>query len=240
MRTETLRRLERIALLILLLALGGSLFLAWEQIEQARFVLQAASRSSTLRPIPEVVGRRIGLIAGHSGYDSGAVCPDGLREVDINQAVASRTAEYLRQAGAIVDVLTEFDVRLEGYRADALLSIHSDSCIDASGFKIARSEASIIPSTEDLFVACLYQAYEQVTGLPRHDGSITHDMTKYHAFRVIDPKTPAAIIELGFMGGDREVLTAEQDRVAYGLAQGIICFLSGKAVPTLPASAPPP
>ncbi|NOZ27086.1 MAG: N-acetylmuramoyl-L-alanine amidase [Chloroflexi bacterium] len=227
MRKAALQRLERIALITLLLALGGSLLLAWARSTRQEPVSQAAGPELALQPIPGLEGRRVGLVAGHSGYDSGAVCPDGLREVDVNYAVAVRVAEYLRQIDVQVDVLTEFDKRLDGYRADAFLSIHADSCIDASGFKIARSESSPIPEVEDRLVECLYQAYSVTTGLPRHDGSITHDMTKYHAFRVISPETPAAIIEMGFLGGDRQMLVGERDRVAYGLAEGIVCFLAG-------------
>jgi len=33
-------------------------------------------------------GLQVGLIAGHSGSDSGAVCPDGLTEAEINLGVA--------------------------------------------------------------------------------------------------------------------------------------------------------
>ncbi len=226
LRTSMLRRLERLTLLIFLLALGGGALLTEEQLgwgEQARQLIHSL-------PIPGLAGslegRRVGLVAGHSGNDSGAVCPDGLREVDVNQAVALRTAERLRRVGAQVDVLDEFDDRLVSYQADALVSIHSDSCISASGFKVARAVASMIPEIEDRLVACLYQAYGEATGLPRHDGSITVDMTQYHAFRVIDPETPAAIIELGFLGGDRHMLTREQDRLAEGVAQGLLCFLT--------------
>lgn len=226
MRTSTLRRLERLTLLIFLLTLGGGVLLAEEQRgwrEQARQLIQALPIPGLASPLE---GRHIGLVAGHSGNDSGAVCPDGLREVDVNRAVALRTAERLRRAGAQVDVLDEFDNRLVNYRADALVSIHSDSCISATGFKVAHALASAIPEIESRLVACLYQAYGETTGLPRHDGSITVDMTQYHAFRVIAPETPAAIIELGFLGGDRPMLTREQDRLAEGIAQGIVCFLT--------------
>jgi N-acetylmuramoyl-L-alanine amidase len=53
-------------------------------------------------------------------------------------------------------------------------------------------------------------------------------MTAYHAFKEIDPKTPGAIIELGFMAADRELLTANSYEVAQGVARGIACFLDGE------------
>jgi len=75
---------------------------------------------------------RVGIVAGHWQYDSGAVCPDGLREVDI-------------------------------------------------------------------------------------------------AFRRIHPDTPAAIVELGFMGGDRHLLANQQERVASGIVEGLLAYLSVRA-----------
>jgi N-acetylmuramoyl-L-alanine amidase len=53
-------------------------------------------------------------------------------------------------------------------------------------------------------------------------------MRDYHAFNEIDPETPGAIIELGFMGTDRKILTEGAYDVARGVAQGIVCFLKGE------------
>lgn len=208
--------------MLFLLAFGSGIWLAGQQIENARWV---ASGVPLARKWAGTTDMRIGLIAGHSGNDSGAICPDGLREVDITEDVAQRLARRLRRHGFQVDVLQEFDERLFAYRADVLLSIHVDSCIDATGFKLARSASSAIPVREDALIRCLYESYEQITGLPRHEETITHDMTEYHAFRTIHPQTPAAIIEIGFMGGDRELLTGDPERVAYALDEGLRCFL---------------
>jgi len=169
---------------------------------------------------------RVGLVAGHWQHDSGAVCPDGLEEVTINLDIAERTATLLRRAGYHVDVLAEFDDRLHGYQADVFLSIHTDSCMaDLSGFKIARLPDSQVPDLADRLVETLYREYGAATGLKPHHDTITYDMREYHAFREISPKTPGAIIELGFMGGDRHLLTRRPDTVARGLARGIIAFL---------------
>jgi N-acetylmuramoyl-L-alanine amidase len=168
----------------------------------------------------------IGIVAGHRGNDSGAVCGD-LQEVDINTAVAERVVNALTALGYPVDLLDEFDGRLQGYRARVLVSIHADSCIypEASGFKVARASGSLVPATEDHLVECLVRGYGSRTGLAFHEGSITPDMTDYHAFYEIDPQTPAAIIEIGFMGADRDLLLMRQDLVAQGIVDGILCFL---------------
>lgn len=174
-------------------------------------------------------GARVGIVAGHWQNDSGAVCPDGLQEVDINLDVASRIVALLQAKGYLAELLPEFSDTLSGYKADAFVSIHTDSCDvpGLTGFKVARVAASAIPSVEDRLVACLSQEYEKGTGLAFHKESITFDMTDYHAFWEIDPNTPAAILELGFMDQDRQMLTRHSSVLARSVVQGIACFLEG-------------
>jgi N-acetylmuramoyl-L-alanine amidase len=174
--------------------------------------------------------RRVGIVAGHRGYDSGAMCSDGLTEAEINFAVAQRVVALLEHMGYDVDLLDEFDDRLEGYRAEALVSIHTDSCDvpGASGFKVARVANSAVPEVEDRLVECLQREYAAATGLFYHANSITFDMTEYHAFYEIAPETPGVIIEIGFMGDDRYLLLFQQERVAMGIVEGIVCFVEGE------------
>ena len=173
----------------------------------------------------------VGIVAGHWGNDTGATCPDGLTEVEINLAVAERVVSLLSQAGYTAEMLPEFSSKLDGYVAAALVSIHTDSCNvpEATGFKVARVSSSMVPEVEDRLVACLIEHYSQVTGLSVHENSITFDMTEYHAFYEIAPDTPAAIIEIGFMAADRPLLTRRPDLVAQGIFEGLECFLYGDA-----------
>jgi N-acetylmuramoyl-L-alanine amidase len=170
---------------------------------------------------------KIGIVAGHWQNDSGAVCPDGLTEVEINLEIAQRVVDSLSQSGYDVEILAEFSSKLNGYRAAALVSIHTDACNvpEATGFKVARVSSSMVPELEDRLVACLIERYSGVTGLQFHRYSITYDMTEYHAFYEIAPETPAAIIEIGFMAADRDLLTRRPDRVALGIVDGIKCFV---------------
>jgi len=186
--------------------------------------------SPTITPTPGPP--RVGLVAGHWKNDSGAICDDGLQEVQINLDVARRTAKLLKEAGYDVDVLAEFAPELNGYKAAAFVAIHSDSCLnlpEATGFKVAHVTNSAVPLEEDKLVSCLWSEYGKATGLAPHPGSITRDMRQYHAFRRIALKTPGAIIELGFMYNDREILTKHADVVARGVAAGIRCFLEKPA-----------
>jgi N-acetylmuramoyl-L-alanine amidase len=185
-------------------------------------------------PQPDGRPRRpiIGIVAGHWGNDSGSVCPDGVTEQQTNLEIAKRVAEILTARDYRVDLLQEFDSRLNGYQADMLLSIHADSCdaIDAdppaTGFKVARSAASAIPNTEDNLVTCLKDNYARVTELPYHENSITHDMTDYHSFREVNLDTPAAIIETGFLKLDYNLIVNQPDIPARGIADGITCFIN--------------
>ena len=168
---------------------------------------------------------RIGIIAGHSGNDSGAVCEDGLTEVQVTTSLAQRLAARLQSYGITTDLLEEFDPRLDGYDASALVSIHADSCDSindlATGFKISGS-----PYTDSSkLAACIEQAYSLATDLPYHPNSITPHMTNYHAYGRLGNGTPAIIIEVGFLNLDREILTSTDDVIIEGLTKGIFCHL---------------
>jgi N-acetylmuramoyl-L-alanine amidase len=202
---------------------------------ESLIVIQLGTPVPTPTPTPEFTPTphipRIGIIAGHAGSDSGAVCPDGLKEVDINLAIAEQVVMLLAGYGWHVDQFEEFDVRLNGYRADALLSIHADSCNvpGKTGFKVARAEASYIPAPEDRLVTCLSDHYSRITGLAFDEHTITYDMTRYHAFYEIHANTPAAVIEAGFMLDDRELLTERPEVVANGIVAGLACFIAGES-----------
>ena len=186
-------------------------------------------------PTPTPGMPRIGVVAGHWGSDEGASCPDGLTEVEVNLDVAEHVVQSLRGLGYQVDLLQEFDGRLQGYLADALVSIHADSCQrfpDATppptGFKVASVVDSLVPEEEERLVRCLTQAYGGRTGLVVHENSITGHMTGYHTFYDIHGQTPGAIIETGFLWLDRDLLTQHPDLVAQGIVDGIVCFVAGE------------
>lgn len=168
---------------------------------------------------------RIGIISGHRGYDSGAVCEDGLTEVEVNENIAVRVISALQTRGIATDLLDEFDPRLDGYIGTGLISIHSDSCDyfndQATGFKIAGSGYT----DSSALSICVENAYRQTTGLSFHADTITPHMTDYHAFRQIAAGVPGIIIEVGFMNLDRQLLQQQPDRVATAITDGIWCYI---------------
>ncbi len=206
-------------------------------------IAEATSIVTTLEPTslptPNWL-RKIGIVSGHRGpeNDPGAVCPDGLTEAEINFNVAQLVVRNLRGRGFSVDLLDEFDPRLDNYQAAGLLSIHANTCQTwpnnevVSGFLISAAAArATARGNDNILVECVAQYYNQATGLQRRDG-VTIDMTDYHTFREIHPFTPAAIIELGFMLADREVLTTQVDAMAGAITDGILCFLEPGRAPT--------
>jgi N-acetylmuramoyl-L-alanine amidase len=178
--------------------------------------------------------RLVGLVAGHWKNDSGSVCPDGLKEVDVNLQIATLVQKILTGEGYQVELLHEFDPRLTGYQAAALISIHNDSCDfinnEATGFKVASAMATRHPERAARLTSCLRARYGAATSLPLHSTSVTSDMTSYHAFGEINEITPASIIETGFLNLDRQILTEQPERVAQGVAEGILCYLRNEPI----------
>lgn len=215
----------------------GDLAKQWAQLMTPR-PLGAGPAAST--PLPPL---RIGIVAGHLGNDSGSVCVDEngavtLTEQEVNQKIAMLVQTSLVARGYQVDLLQEYDTRLGGYRAAALVSIHNDSCDyindEATGFKVAAAMNTRDINRANRLTACLVDRYMRVTGLKFHAGSITTDMTDYHSFSEIDPNTIAAIIETGFLNLDGDYLTTHTDKVADGIVQGILCFINNENIEPTP------
>ena len=156
----------------------------------------------------------------------------------MNLEIAAIVQQQLIQKGFQVDLLREFDTRLNGYRALAIVSIHNDSCEyindEATGFKVAAALNTNDLNRANRLTACLVNRYQHATNMTFHAGSITGDMREYHAFREIDPSTVAAIIETGFLNLDHEILTKHTDLVAEGIVQGILCFSNNENIESTP------
>jgi len=233
MRHNMLERVQRVFIIIVLVAVLGIGLIG---ARTAGFGLPDARGFMPQGVVGATWNKQVAIISGHAGNDSGAVCEDEngnvtVTEAAINAEVAAMAAGRLRSAGADVAILEEYDPRLQELRVDALLSIHADSCIDASGYKAAYFLGTVIPDAADRLLNCVDYHYPAVTGLPHHPNTVTHNMTEYHAFKRIDPQTPAVIIELGFLGGDQDLLVNHADLPAKGVADALICFLNDEVPP---------
>src|SRR5919109_2578870 len=163
--------------------------------ERLSLILTPQAAVAPLSAQPQI---RVGIVAGHSGNDSGAVCIDGngnvtLTEADVNLQIAAMVQQQLTEIGYQVDLLREFDTRLNGYRALAIVSIHNDSCDyvndQATGFKVAAALNTYDLNRANRLTACLVDRYQAATAMNFHAGSITPDMREYHSFREIDTST---------------------------------------------------
>lgn len=233
-------------ILFLLVAFTGMIAVYWFfSPEEATADLVAVTAEGSLsapfyKPVPAkpVMQRlsqsagplRIGIISGHKGNDSGAVCEDNgrvtLTEAEVVANIADQVAVQLQTQGIPVDILDEFDGRFPNYNATAVVSIHADSCVyyhdQLTGFKVAGSSLT----DSEALKLCMDQEYGRVTELPYHPNTITEHMIDYHAFRELPVGLPAIIIEVGFMNLDREILTTNSHLPAAGIYSGIQCYLA--------------
>lgn len=190
--------------------------------------------------LPQLAGFRIGVQAGHGRGDPGASsCDATVYEADINAAVANKVVDLLRSYGAQADLFIGPESGLNGYQADAFVALHADHCPDPakpsipSGYKVARyggaagSGLNGSGDSSDRLAQALWDEYGRATGLPqdRSPGHFPDRMLGYYALEQIDASTPGAIIEMGWLSGDLEVLVNEQDKLAAGIANGIVRFL---------------
>ena len=248
-RSQTARRGLMTAIAIVV-ALGAAL-IQFRVIEMGResgsnppqeFTDDARARSTPVVEGP-LSGFSVAILVGHKTppddyQDSGAVCEqDGQvthTELEANQGVADIVIPRLEALGARVTSLYERDNRLNELSVDLALSLHADSCIDATGYKAASLPTSLTLKAEQDFIACLRHWYEHHTGLPWHAYSITDDMTHYHMHAKVAGPTPSVILEMGFMGGDQEILFERPDPIADGIVDSIRCFLTPTDMPPRP------
>lgn len=175
---------------------------------------------------------RIGIVAGHwkDPGNSGFACDDGLTEEQLNLRIGTLVVQNLTNQGYKVDLLEEFDPRLTQYKALAIVSIHNDTCqyIDdeATGFKVSPALANSYPENTDRLVECMVSEYKAVTGMTVHPNRVTADMSTYHTFNEVHSSTPVIIIETGYMNLDRQILTEQGERIASGVAAGILCYIN--------------
>jgi len=249
----TRRLMRHLAVALGAAGLLATVFTAWTpaSLNPSELVAQLAAAVSGGAPAEPAGGgisgplfvpderRRVGIVAGHSGInptsglaDPGSVCDDGLTEAEVNLEIARLVVRGLEAAGYKTDLLEEWDPRLTGYRALALVSIHADSCMwindQATGYKIASALDSSVAERTDRLVACIVDRYGRASDLSFRPGSITRDMTEYHSFNEIYNQTPAAIIETGFLYLDRDFLTSQPERAASGIVAGVLCYLNNE------------
>ena len=127
-------------------------------------------------------------------------------------------------------MLDEFDPRLVDYRADALVSIHANSCIrlwrgGVSGYIVSKSEAR--PDTgNDVFLReCIALNYAPICPLERSYNDHGRHEQQPRLAQDSPALTPGVILEMGFMLADQEILTTQHDLLAHAITMGILCYI---------------
>ena len=110
--------------------------------------------------------------------------------------------------------------------------------LEATGYNVVGPYSrGVADGANEILVRCLVNEYGEITALPRHFG-VTDDMTLYHTFDEVSVDTPVAIIEVGYMFSDRQILTQGRETIADGIVSGLLCFTEPPSflTPTAPAS----
>ena len=198
----------------------------------------------------------IGIHAGHGNGDPGApLCaeseeiPGIASEADITLAVANKVVTLLRDVkGYDVVLFRGNDSGAQGFRGDAFVSLHCDQCAPgAEGYKVSRygggpgTGLSGSGDASDRLVQALWDQFGEATGLERDTspGHFPDQMRNYYLLGWIDPATPGAIIEMGWLSGDWHALAYEQEVLALGVANGILAFLGDTTITTEATAASP-
>ncbi len=233
---------------------GDALAATFETLaDGVRRVGDALPRSAEVRvyragPVRWIANRlrgpvRVGLQVGHLAaaaqpdelanlrYSTGAHF-DGVDEVDVNAAIVEALAARLRERGAVVDVLPA--TIPPRYRADLVISVHTDSNLDTSrsGYKSAHFWPSR-NANEPLLKVMVDRAVLARTGLADDDANVSGNMFEYYAFNhrrfthAVAPATPALIVELGYLSNPSDSrLMSTPDALASALEAGIARYLS--------------
>lgn len=199
-------------------------------------------RNATPTPRPAGTPIRVGLQVGHWKSNelpdelsrlrgSTGAFAAGHSEASVNLDIAQRVAKLLEKNGIVVDVLPA--TIPPSYDADAFVSIHADGSQSARarGFKLATPWRASGASQH--LLEAITAEYASATGMPKDD-AITFNMRGYYAFsyrrhtHAVARTTPAVILEMGFLTSsvDRAIMIGQPDRVAVGIANGIIRYLN--------------
>jgi hypothetical protein len=168
-------------------------------------------------------------LRGNTGASGG-----GKSEWEVNMSIVSATAEILKDKGIVVEILPA-TVPPE-YWADVFVSVHADGNLDLgkSGFKAASPRRDMTGKSGSL-LNFVEDEYSKATGLPE-DPNVTRNMRGYYAFgwwryeHAVHPMTTSIILETGFLTSpsDRKVIVDQAEIAAFGLAEGIIKYLTSE------------
>ena len=234
--------------LVAFLALGGSAYsLVWLQQRQAAVPLPRQSIWNDSAPL-------VVVDAGHGGHDGGAVA-NGVIEKNLSLDIASRVKKDLEAAGVRVimtrsdDSFLSLDERaaLAGtHQADAFVSVHLNTDGEGSaaeGIETYFAETQLLSARQRVPAGGSSQG--QTEGKSAEFASTVQRLVcsttkaenrgiKARDYAVVARAVcPAVLVECGFITSASESVRLKQvvyrDRVASGIARGVVLFLQVQA-----------
>lgn len=193
---------------------------------------------------PGLKGKRIVIDAGHGGPDPGAIGPTGLKEKDVNLAIALRLKALLESKGAVVymtrmadteallppgqkEPLGDLETRAtwaKAVQADCMVSVHNNANPDSSMRGTSVYLAKSTPNTAAS--VALAQAVQEE--LSRALGSENRGIRFSNLYVPRESGVPCIIAEVLFVSNpaDEALLKSPsvQDRAAAGIASGVERF----------------
>lgn len=200
---------------------------------RARLVELGQGKLALLVEDATLQGSRIVVDAGHGGADPGAIGKSmGLRESEVNLAIALQLETLLKQASADVSLvrtdnnsvfLADRPVLSAKFHPDIFISIHSNSTVEettASGpetlyWNLEDSSASLAQAIEDEVAAAT--------------GAVNRGIKRQNLLVLRESDVPAVLVEVGFLSNpaDERRLADPlfQRKVAEGIFNGIVKYL---------------
>ncbi len=225
-------------------ALGGSAFsLVWLQQRQAAMPLPSQSMWNATAPL-------VVVDAGHGGHDGGAVA-HGVIEKNLSLDIAGRLKKELEAAGLRV-VMTRSGDRFLSLDERAALAGTHEAAAFVSVHLNTDGEGSGAEGIETYYAESKALSARQLGGQQAGDGAGFADMvqrmvcavtkaenrgTKARDYAVVARAAcPAVLVECGFITSAREVVRLKEagyrDKVAEGIARGVVLFLQTRVTVT--------
>lgn len=222
-------------------ALGGSAFsLVWLQQRQAGMTLPRESVWDERAPL-------VVVDAGHGGHDGGAVA-NGVIEKNLSLDIAGRLKKELEAAGLRVVMTRSGDRFLSLDERAALAGTHGAAAF-VSVHLNTDGEGSAAEGIETYFAENKALSARQLGGQQAGDGAgfaeVVQRMvcgvtkaenrgTKARDYAVVARAAcPAVLVECGFITSASEVVRLKEagyrDKVADGIARGVVLFLQTQA-----------
>lgn len=173
------------------------------------------------------------LDPGHGGSYDGAEY-GGVKEKDLNLAIALQAAEFLEEAGVTVRMTRAYDIDVDLYErtdlannldADLFVSVHCNAS-DTHDDVLGIYTCSYQEGTDGWRLAqLLHQTMREATGAPDFGMEERPNLAVLRTSLM-----PAALVECGFMSTESErallVQPEYQEKLARGIADGVLAYLA--------------